>query len=213
VSLQPFETQAAAGAASAADLALALAAEFDEIDECAADEELHALACGLRSAVLEDASAQFEALAATAEDFIAVAPVQSRDDLRLDRVLERRRGHPAVVAVALSEAAARAGFFAGVVSDGRSFMLAQAGRQSALVLDLGPGAVREPSDREHGRLTWRCAHQLAFTLLAEVVEVSMRSGDLARALRAAELRLALPLADETRQKVEDELRRLAAQLN
>jgi len=60
---------------------------------------------------------------------------------------------------------------------------------------------------------WRCGHQVAYTLLDEVELRCERAGDLARAIRAAELRCALPFDEEASERATVRLRRLRARLN
>jgi hypothetical protein len=60
---------------------------------------------------------------------------------------------------------------------------------------------------------WRCGHQVADTLLDEVELRCERAGDLTRAIRAAQLRCALPFDDEASERAGLRLRRLRSRLN
>ena len=61
-------------------------------------------------------------------------------------------------------------------------------------------------------LTWRCAHETALCLLNHIVDRSTRPGDLATALAASALRLALPLDDPWRTRVAEQHARLIARM-
>lgn len=59
----------------------------------------------------------------------------------------------------------------------------------------------------------RCSHQIAFAVLHELVECSVRTGALTDAIHAAQLRLVLPLAPDALEHLRGELDRLRARLD
>ena len=113
-----------------------------------------------------------------------------------------------------ASAAAHAGLRVEPVGDakGRLF-LAHALLEPPLV--VAPSA---PGQLVDGRflgcdLTWRCAHKTALCLLNHIVDRATRPGDLATALAASALRLALPLDDPGRTRVAEQHARLLARMN
>jgi hypothetical protein len=75
--------------------------------------------------------------------------------------------------------------------------------------------ARGPARRAHAGspASWQCCHQAAARILNRIGERAERVGHLCRALRAAELRLALPFEAPTRERLEADLRRIRARLN
>jgi hypothetical protein len=63
------------------------------------------------------------------------------------------------------------------------------------------------------RADWRCSHQVTFATLRELIERQLRVGDLGGALRAAELRLQLPLEGWVSERLNVELASMRARLN
>jgi hypothetical protein len=62
-------------------------------------------------------------------------------------------------------------------------------------------------------VAWQCCHQVAARILNRIGERAERVGHVGWALRAAELRLALPFEAQTRERLVAELRRIRAGLN
>jgi hypothetical protein len=62
-------------------------------------------------------------------------------------------------------------------------------------------------------VAWQCSHQVVARILNRIGERADRLGHVAWALRAAELRLALPFEGSTRERLEADLRRVRARLN
>jgi hypothetical protein len=133
------------------------------------------------------------------------------DDLLIDRVVAHGIGDEAVVAVVLCELGRRAGMPVGIVAtEDRHFV----GHEHIVPWLLDPQTGELVDARElPGEPEWRCGHQVVHTLLSEVELRCERTGDLARALRAAELRCALPFDEEAQERAELDLRRLRARLN
>lgn len=191
----PFALAAGLSCPTAADLATALAAEFRPVDEEGIDWALDGLAVALAPAAPDHPVEQFDELCRTMAAFEPLeAPLDQRA-LFIDVAIDRLAGHRTTLAVIGAEAGRRAGLDVGLVAEpGGGFRV---GHRA-----LEPATAR-----------WGCAHQVAFSLLAAQIERAQRTGDLAGALRAAELRLELPLADPLRRRVGRELRALRAALN
>jgi hypothetical protein len=110
-----------------------------------------------------------------------------------------------------AEAGARAGLDLAIAGDGRRHLLVH---REARELAWDPAAgVRSIGDVERSELTLRCGHQVAFSVLAQIVERATRAGDVTVALHATDLRLRLPLAGPLRARVEAEKAGLMAALN
>jgi hypothetical protein len=62
-------------------------------------------------------------------------------------------------------------------------------------------------------VSWQCCHQLAARILNRIGERAERVGQVCWALRAAELRLALPFKAPVRERLEADVRRVRARLN
>ena len=135
------------------------------------------------------------------------------DNSMLDLVLARRRGLPIALSVVYVAAARRAGIpLAGVGLPGH-FVVAHFGSSPPLVLDpFGGGArveVRAPSALVR---PWT-PHETALRMLNNLVAAYVRRSMLGDAIVAARLRLALPVPDDERARLEEELVALQARLN
>ena len=190
----PFSLAATQSCPDHAGLALALAAEFHEVDEGAVEAAFDALGAALAPALPDHPVEQLDELCRTMAAFEALEAPLDPAAVHVDVAIDRLAGHATTLTVVAAEAGRRAGFDVGIV----------AGRDGHRI---GHRAL-EPADAP-----WRCGHQVAFALLAELVERAQRTGDLATALRAAELRLDLPLGGAARRRVEHELERMRALLN
>lgn len=207
-----FTARAAAACPGHAELALSLAAEFGPVDVAAADAQLDLVAVELAGARSLPPVEQLGALAAVMRAFAVVEPHIGSRDLRVDSALDAWEGHPLALVPIAVDAAQRAGLAVGVIGDGAQYMVAHREVEEPVALEFGsagPG-VREA---DQSTMTWRCAHQLCFTTLGVLINRGTRGGDLGLALRAAELRLALPLGDDARRCQEGLLERLRAGLN
>ena len=196
-------------------LALALAAEFREVDELAARRRLEALgeevaAAGARTAdeqvaVLSNVLGGAHGFAGDTEEY------DHPDNSMLDLVLERRRGLPILLSVVYIEVARRARIpLAGVGLPGH-FVVGHAGSRPPLLLDpFNAGVAIDVGDTP---LPWTSAHDIAMRMLNNLVGSFHRRGDLASAIRAADLRLQLPASDPLRDTLRAEARALRARLN
>jgi hypothetical protein len=192
-------------------LALALAAEFHPADAPGALAELDRLADELRAAParspFEEAEQALRLLSAR-HGFTATAAPDPRH-LMLDEVLSRRRGHPRMLSVLYAVVGGRAGIPLRAACVGGHDVVAPLGAQPPLV--VAPTAPEAPLPRCGLRLL--CPHESARRLLDELICACLGVGDLAGAVRAARLRLALPLAAPARARLALELRALQARLN
>lgn len=212
----PFARLAADGCPSHAALALALAAEFHDADEEAAETVLASLRAGLEP--LREA-APLEQLAGAGELVGARVVARVRpgrlDDLLLDRVLVTGAGDPVCWAVICAHAAEQAGIPLGIVADEEEHVLV-AHRAIETPHVIEPMAPNRPISAERlpaGDLTWRCSHQVALLLLDRIVARAQRAGRHGDAIRAAELRLELPLDEATIGSLRDDADGVAAKLN
>lgn len=196
-------------------LALALAAEFREVDEDGARRALEALgeevaAAGARTAdeqvaVLSNVLGDTHGFAGDTEEY------DHPDNSMLDVVLERRRGLPILLSVVYIEVARRARIpLAGVGLPGH-FVVGHAGSRPPLLLD--PFHAGRAIDVGETPLPWTSAHDVAMRMLNNLVGSFHRRGDIASAIRAAELRLQLRAPDQLRDTLRAEARALQARLN
>ena len=216
----PFALQAVSECPAHADLALALGAEFEPVVVDDAHAELDTLAsellelrhAGPREQLLGCAAAVAQRFEATAEPR-RIGDRCVLDDLLLHRVLQRNAGNSLPLTIAAVEAGRRVGIPLGVVGRGREQYLAHAALADPHLADLSaPGDLVDLGGREQ-EVGWQCAHQLAALLLNRIAERSERIGHLTWAVQAAELRLALPVGAQTRERMERDLQRVRARLN
>ena len=218
--LPEFEDLAASPDATLDLLALALAAAFHSVDAARALATLDALG-GEVSTVVHDSpgTPEAEALAVshvlgTLHGFAGDTQQYDRpENSMLDRVLERRRGLPILLSAVYIEVARRAGVpLAGVGLPGH-YVVGHFGGPEPLLLDpFGGGALVVPEVPPAFVRPWT-PHETAMRMLNNLVPAFRRRGDLAGALRAAELRLALPADAGERDRLHAELATLRAHLN
>jgi hypothetical protein len=212
----PFARLAADGCPPHFALALALAAEFHDADEAAAEAVLASLRVGLEP--LREA-APLEQLAGAGELIGARIAARVRpgrlEDLLLDRVLVTGAGDPVCWAVICAHAAGQAGIALGIVADEEEHVLV-AHRAIDAPYVIEPMAPNRPISAERlpaGDLSWRCSHQIALMLLDRIVARAQRAGRHGDAIRAAQLRLDLPLDESTIDSLRDDADGVAAKLN
>ena len=208
----PFASCARRPGVGLAELATALAVEFRPVDHVGVAHEIAVLAGDLEAAERLPAAAQLEALAELMRGFRATSDPLARRPLMLDAVLQDRAGDPLILALLATDLGRRAGIDVAMAGGGDEHVVAHRrwSRPVALRLD-GPGArVGRLPERP---FAWRCPHQVMRLLLGEIVDRSRRGGDLSCAIRAGELRLALPLDQLGRQVARAELAGIRAALN
>lgn len=212
VALDSFAALAAFSEPPLDELALALAAEFRDVDADTALAHLDALGEEVRLVPGDP----LDALAVVLGDRHRFAgDTEAYDDpanSMLDIVLQRRTGLPILLSVVYVEVAERAGIeLAGVGLPGHYVVGSFGGRQPVLLDPFAGGARLEVEPSEHVR-PW-AAHETALRMLNNLVGSFTRRNDVGRAIRAAEMRLELPLDGQPAAALGAELRALRARLN
>lgn len=201
-------------------LALALAAEFRDVDAADAMTRLDVLGAEVaRAAEQTDRTPLAQALACGqiiggAHGF--VGDRERYDDpgnSMLDLVLTRRRGLPILLSVVYVEAARRAGIpIAGVGLPGH-FVVGHFGTDPPVLLDPFARGVRVKTDAVRDIVRpWR-ADETAMRMLNNLMAAYDRRGNIGPAIHAARLRLALPAKASQRDLLQAELQALQARLN
>jgi regulator of sirC expression with transglutaminase-like and TPR domain len=195
--------------------ALALAAEFRPIDARGALQTLERLGEEVAAAGARAPADQVAACARVLGDGHGFAGETEQydhpDNSMLDLVLERRRGLPILLSVVYIEVGRRAHIpITGVGLPGH-FVVGHAGSNPPLLLDpFNGGAAIEVGAVP---LPWTSAHDIVMRMLNNLVGAYHRRGDLAAAIRAAELRLVIPAPEGVRDALRAETRALRARLN
>jgi len=215
MTLAPFAAQAAAPAPPAAQLLLTLASELRPVDTVGIDRELDRLAEPLRrfgGGIRSSTPFAEDDLLAVTEGFGAVGD-DDPEAFLLDAVVSRRAGHPLLLAVVLQEAARRAGFPLLILGSGETWVAGDVRFDPAVLVDPGRRAAWPPPSSPPELLRVRCSHEVALGVIARLAAAYALQGDMGRAVRAAELRLALPIGEPLRRKLELERDRLKLCLN
>ena len=199
----PFTVHAALPCQPHAGFAASLAAELGAFDDAALERGLAALELPVAGLAALGHPVRAGALRVREDGGL--------DDLLIDRVVTSGVGHEAVVAVVLCELGRRAGMPVGVVGAGGRHLVGHE-HVTPWLLDPATGEVVDARLLAH-EPEWRCGHQVADTLLGEVELRCERAGDLARAIRAAELRCSLPFDEDASERAGLALRRMRARLN
>ncbi|HEV2787047.1 MAG TPA: transglutaminase-like domain-containing protein [Solirubrobacteraceae bacterium] len=213
-----FADLAADPAAQLDAIALALAGEFRDVDNEAALARLDELAAEVAAAA--GTIGELEALGVvlgTRHGFAgAMDEYDHPDNSMLDLVLERRSGLPISLSVVYAETARRAGIALDGVGLPGHYVVGQfpAGGGVPLLLDPFAGGVplAVPEAAAADVRPWG-THETALRMLNNLVGSYTRRNDLGRAIRAAELRLELPLESRLEKALNAELMRLRARLN
>jgi regulator of sirC expression with transglutaminase-like and TPR domain len=199
-------------------LALALAGEFGECDVAGALEQLEQLGAEIAEARGGDGSPRAE-LDAVVEVLggrhAFIGNRQAYDDpdnSMLDRVLAQRTGLPILLSIVYVEAARRAGIELGGVGLPGHYVAGHFGDQPPLLVDPFAGGVRLEVGGPARVERWG-AHDTALRMLNNLVGSYRRRSDLTRAIRAAELRLELPLGKRQAAALALELRSIRSALN
>lgn len=201
-------------------VALALAAEFRDVEAGAALAQLDVLAAELtRAAERTNGTPEAAALACGqtlggVHGFVGdQAQYDHPDNSMLDLVLIRHRGLPILLSVVYVEVARRADIELSGVGLPGHFVVGHLGADPPLLLDpfAGGGPVATASPPQFLR-PWR-PHEIAMRMLNNLVATYQRRGHLSAALHAAALRGALPASASERDILQAELRALQARLN
>jgi hypothetical protein len=210
----PFALQATGACPTHADLALALAAEFQSPLE-AADAALDDLARPMMSARSDGPIAQLGACGDVIAERLEASDLRwsGIHDLLLDRVVVDGCGHPLALAVACVEAGRRAGIELGIVAGQTGCFVAHRELAEPLLIDVAAhGRIVDAGGRTE-EVGWQCSPQTAARILNRIGERAERTGNIAWALRAAELRLQLPFTRPVRDDLRHALAHLRARLN
>ena len=201
-------------------LALAVAAEFREVDAPAALESLDAFGAELLESGAAEAASAEEVMRACGEvlggrlGFIGDSEHYDHpNNSMLDLVLSRRRGLPILLSVVYVEVARRAGIpLAGVGLPGH-FVVGHFGADPPILVDaFGGGQIVEPNVRAELIEPWS-SHDIAMRMLNNLVGAFQRRGQLVLSIHAARLRLQLPASPALIATNRAELLALEALLN
>jgi hypothetical protein len=200
------------------DLAFSLSREFGATDLHPACDALEDLACPLMTAGFLSPVEQCTACTLLLGSTAGLRPARDFEPaaFMVDRVLDRREGHPLALALVYSEVARKAGIPLWPASDGERFLVAYTGAEALpLVLDPCASGRRLGLDELPDELRWLCPHEVGFDLVDLLREAFELRGDVAAALRAVELALAvtLPTAEPLRERLERDRARVLARLN
>jgi regulator of sirC expression with transglutaminase-like and TPR domain len=201
-------------------VALALAAEFRDVDATAAIARLDALGADLSHAI-ERTSPTPEALTLACARVLGAthgfagdpAEYDHPDNSMLDLVLVRRRGLPILLSVVYLEVARRAGIELAGVGLAGHFVVGQFGSDPPLLVDPFAGGARVTTAVSRDVIRPWHALEIAMRMLNNLVVAYHRRGDLGSAIKAATMRLALPADEAHRDVLEGELRSMQARLN
>jgi regulator of sirC expression with transglutaminase-like and TPR domain len=212
--LPPFASLAAQPDPPLDELALALAAQFGPCDHGGALAALDELG----GEVVRAGGDGLAALAGVLGRRHGFAGERERYDdpanSMLDVVLQRRAGLPILLSVVYVEVARRAGLaLAGVGLRGH-FVVGRFDPAPPVLLDpFAGGALFDVTRIDGGDLRPWGPHETALRMLNNLVGSYTRRHDLGRAIRAAEMRLELPVAGAPAEALGAELRALRARLN
>jgi regulator of sirC expression with transglutaminase-like and TPR domain len=134
------------------------------------------------------------------------------DNSMLDLVLQRRTGLPIALSVVYVAVARRAGIALHGVGLPGHYVVGRFEHAAAELLDPFAGGTRITGPPPAAARPWS-AHETALRMLNNLVGSYTRRSDLGRAIRAAELRLELPLERALAETIGAELRALRARLN
>jgi hypothetical protein len=203
-SLIPFTELADGPCSSSDELLLSLAAEFWPVDADAARAQLDDHARRLFGVASLDPADRAHRLGAALERELMISPEQGTDPelLRFDRLLDRRRGHPVLVAALGVELLRRAGVHASVCSSPTRWFIGLGGSSRTVLLDARLSGHDEPCPE---RVRRHCAHEVAFCVLTGLAERFARARRRSPARLALALRLALPVDGAVRAALQRDL--------
>jgi len=212
----PFEVVSGLEHTSHGAMALALAAEFDDVDLDDVEAALFALAGQLKP--LADAPEEQQlALVGdvlASELFVTTRAAATLDDLLFHRVAISGRGQGVICALIAVEAARIAGIPLGIVASKGGVYVAHPRAVAPLVLvpERGWPAI-DARDLDDPDLAWHCPHETAGLVLGVVLARARRVGLIDIQLRAAQMCMALPVDDDERHKLKMQLASVRARLN
>ena len=201
-------------------LALALVAEFRDVDAEGAVATLDALGAELAAATAgrpEDPLAEARACTELLGGVHGFEGDQDEYDdpenSMLDAVLVSRRGLPILLSIVYAAVGRRAGLPLHGVGLPGHFVVGHFGTAPPLLLDpFTGGELIVPEGGEALVRPWS-AQEIALRMLNNLVASFQRRGRLTEAIRAAEMRLELPVEAPMREGLRNELRGIRARLN
>ncbi len=174
------------------EILLAIAAEFRTVDAARVSFRLDELARALFDvAAVREPRVAAHALARLLTDHLRFRADESPlEGLWIDVALQRRVGHPLVLAVVAAEIGRRAGIPVGVCSTAWGWYAGIGEPDRLWLIDpvTDPGPTPEGSVRNH------CGHEVAFAALTGIYARLVRDDDHVTAHRAARLRGRLPIS-------------------
>jgi hypothetical protein len=212
MSTPPFALVARLPRSTAAELALAAAGELGTVDMGATEDALDAIAVQLVGTAHQPPRHQLRAVAAAMDAFAPATDPVGLEPLLLDKVLANLTGDPLLLAIVAVEAGRRAGLELALADDGCHAFVARLDGEDPVALTLGPFCPAAHARRRQ-RPALRCPHQTALAILDSLTERAALAGDLAAAIHAAELRLALPLSEEALERLGRDALSLRVRLN
>ena len=213
---ESFSELASRAAPPLDELALALAAEFRDVERGSALAELDRFGAEVTAEIERLGRDEAEALSGVLggrHRFIGDRDEYDHpDNSMLDLVIERRKGLPIVLSVLYIEVGRRAGVpIVGVGLPGH-YVVGNMVREPPLLLDPFAGGAALEIEAPLEIRPWG-PHETALRMLNNLTGSYLRRADLARGIRAAEMRLDLPLSDSDAAALGAELRSLQARLN
>jgi regulator of sirC expression with transglutaminase-like and TPR domain len=195
------------------ELALALAAEFrEDVDADRALAMLDELGQEVGDAGGDGLDALREVLGRRYGFIGNRAEYDHPNNSMLDLVLERRTGLPIVLSIVYVAVGCRAGIALHGVGLAGHYVVGRFERPEPELLDPFAGGVRMTVTPTADARPWG-AHETALRMLNNLVGSYTRRNDLARAIKAAAMRLALPVERALAEALGAELRALRARLN
>jgi hypothetical protein len=194
----PFALQAAQACVPHAELSLSLAGAFHEVDADAVDEAVEGLASALALPPGATPADELRALGVLLSGPLAPRCYEGDrvSGLMIDSALESGVAHPLMRAILAVEVGRRHGIDVGVVSNGDDHCVGHEWLEQPLLLRGDSGEVVDANDIPP-TLQWRCSHETSGLLLDELEQRWLRWRRITEALRAADLRLRLPLEDDS----------------
>lgn len=187
--MSAFAAIAAERCPAVGTILISLAAEISGVDAGAVEARLDDDSRALFGLAALDGDAQADRTGRILEDQLGYrAAGDDPRGLLIDHALERRCGHPLMLACIGHELARRAGAPSAIVSSASTWALRFHAHGSTAHLSFG-----EPPDPAAG-VRRHCSHELAFAALVGLEHWYRRGGRLGCARRAAELRRHLPVA-------------------
>jgi Transglutaminase-like superfamily len=177
---------------AAGEMLLAVAAEFRRFDAAHVSFRLDELARSLFgvAAEREPRAASYGLAELLTDELRFRSDEHALEGLWPDVALDRRAGHPLVLAVVAAEIGRRAGLSVGICSTAWGWY-AGIGEPDRLWL-IDP--VTDPGPTPSGPVRRHCGHEVAFAALTGIYARLVRDGDEAAAHRAASLRGRLPVS-------------------